>query len=201
MILRQSSKEECNLTEADGSLLLDAKSETKLETMAVSFNEPIFVKEDMSQKKVLVNYESEITDMVSNGETSKSTIDFVENMLPSGVTLETKSSKFVDGEATSTSIEQNSKPIFSERQPKQLQMKSRNEKLHIDLAESFEILSKEKSAIDQQRYTDKVIIQRRHKAGRRTHGSMGCADRNHLNKSNLGQSVVRMRYHSGTASS
>uniref|UniRef100_A0A8R1Y303 polynucleotide adenylyltransferase n=1 Tax=Onchocerca volvulus TaxID=6282 RepID=A0A8R1Y303_ONCVO len=201
IVLPQSNKEECDLMVADSSLLLDAESETKLETVAVSFNEPIFLEEDMSQNNALVNYESEITNIASNEEASKSTINFMGKMPPSGTTLETTSSILVDDETTSTSIEQNSKAILSERQPKQLQMKFRNEKLHIDSAESFEILSKEKSAMDQQRFTDKVIIQRRHKTGRRTHGSIGCADRNHSNKSNLGQSVVRMRYHSGTASS
>lgn len=55
--------------------------------------------------------------------------------------------------------------------------------------------------VEQEQFAGKVIIQRRRKANRRMHGSMGCTGRNHLNKSNLGQSVVRMSYRSGTASS
>uniref|UniRef100_A0A1I7W0D8 polynucleotide adenylyltransferase n=1 Tax=Loa loa TaxID=7209 RepID=A0A1I7W0D8_LOALO len=198
----QSNKKKYDLMEGDGSLPLDAESEMEVETVvAVPPDEPISIEREMSQKNALVNYENEITVIASDGKTPKSTSDFIENVLPSRAGSDTTSSMFVDSRITAASSEQISKTILSERQPKQLQMKSCNEKLHVDSGGSFEVLTKQKNALEQQQFAGKVIVQRSRKANRRMHGSMGCAGRNNLNKSSLGQPVVRMSYRSGTASS
>ncbi|MCP9260168.1 Poly(A) RNA polymerase GLD2 [Dirofilaria immitis] len=192
MVSPQSNKEECEPMKADELIPLDTASEMELETaVVVSFDKSISVEEDMSsfqcsQRNSLVNYESEVTNIANVGKSSKCTIDFIENAPTSRAKPETK---------------QISKTILFERQPKQFQMKSRDEKLHINSTESFEFLTKEKKVMDQQEFADKIIVQRRRKASRRMHVSMGCADRNRLNKSKLRQSIVRMGYRSGTASS
>ncbi|CAG9531104.1 unnamed protein product [Cercopithifilaria johnstoni] len=191
----QSNKEGYDLMEGNGSLLLDPESEMELETaVTVPINEPTCAEQYMSQRNALVNYENEVIHTGSDEETPKSIINFTENVLPSREKSDTTSSMFVDEQVTS-------KAILSERQPKQLQMKSDDEKLHADSTGSFEVLTKEKSGMEQQQFAGKVIIQRRRKASRRMHGSMECTGRNHLNKSSLEQPVVRMSYRSGTASS
>ncbi|KAM3721132.1 Poly(A) RNA polymerase gld-2 [Dirofilaria immitis] len=187
MVSPQSNKEECEPMKADELIPLDTASEMELETaVVVSFDKSISVEEDMSsfqcsQRNSLVNYESEVTNIANVGKSSKCTIDFIENAPTSRAKPETK---------------QISKTILFERQPKQFQMKSRDEKLHINSTESFEFLTKEKKVMDQQEFADKIIVQRRRKASRRMHVSMGCADRNRLNKSKLRQSIVRMGYRS-----
>lgn len=55
--------------------------------------------------------------------------------------------------------------------------------------------------MEQQQFASKVTMQQRRKASRRMHGSIGCTGRHHSDKSSLEQSVVRMNYRSGTASS
>ncbi|KAM3721133.1 Poly(A) RNA polymerase gld-2 [Dirofilaria immitis] len=191
MVSPQSNKEECEPMKADELIPLDTASEMELETaVVVSFDKSISVEEDMSsfqcsQRNSLVNYESEVTNIANVGKSSKCTIDFIENAPTSRAKPETK---------------QISKTILFERQPKQFQMKSRDEKLHINSTESFEFLTKEKKVMDQQEFADKIIVQRRRKASRRMHVSMGCADRNRLNKSKLRQSIVRMGYRSEISS-
>ncbi|VIO96458.1 Uncharacterized protein BM_BM7368 [Brugia malayi] len=196
----QSNKLGYHLIGRDESLPLDAESEMELETaVTISLDERICVEQDMSQKNAPEICENEVTDVARNEGTPKSTNDFTENVLSSGAGLDTTSSIFVDGPPANS--EQISKAVLSECQPKQLQVESHNEKLHVDSALSFEALTKQKSAVEQQQFAGKVIVQRRRKTSRRMHGSMGCAGRNRLNKSSLGQPVVRMSYRSGTASS
>ncbi|VDM18864.1 unnamed protein product [Wuchereria bancrofti] len=198
----QSNKAGYHLIGRDESLPLDAESEMELETaVTIPLDERIYVEQDMSQKNALEICENEITNIASNEGTSKNSNDFIENVLPSGAGFDITSSVFVDGQVTSANSEQISKAVLSECQPKQLQVESHNEKLHVDSTLSFEALTKQKSAVEQQQFAGKVIVQRRRKTNRRMHGSMGCAGRNRLNKSSLGQPVVRMSYRSGTASS
>ncbi|VBB25612.1 unnamed protein product [Acanthocheilonema viteae] len=194
------NKKGCNFMKGNESLLFVPESEMKLETaMAVPLNEPICIEQYMSQRNALVSYENEITDIVSNGETPKSTIDFME-ILQSGVESDITSSLSIDDQVTSTKSEI-SKTVLSECQPEQLQMKSDDEKQRVDLSRSFEVLTKEKNAVEEQQFAGKITIQRRYKTSHRMYGSMGCTDRSHLNKSSLEQPVVRISYRSGTASS
>lgn len=72
--------------------------------------------------------------------------------------------------------------------------------MDVDSSGSFEILTKEKSAMEQQ-FVDKLIVQRRRNVSHRMHSSRECTGRNHSNKSSLEQPVMRMTYRSGTASS
>lgn len=55
---------------------------------------------------------------------------------------------------------------------------------------------------EEKQFAGKLVVQRRPRMAsrRRMYCSMGCVGGN-LNKSSLGQPVVRMSYHSGTASS
>uniref|UniRef100_A0A0R3RPG5 polynucleotide adenylyltransferase n=1 Tax=Elaeophora elaphi TaxID=1147741 RepID=A0A0R3RPG5_9BILA len=207
-VSQQSNKEGYGLMEKDGSLLFDTESQMELEAaVAVPLDEPICVEQYMSQKNALVSYENEVTGIAIDGITSKTTINFIENVLPSeagSATSSNTSSTFVDDQITPINSEQISKAILSESGPEQPQMKSDDGKLHFDSSGSSEILTKEKNTMERKErkeFAGKVIDQPRRKASRRLHGSIGCTDRNHLHKSNLEQPVVRMSYHSGTASS
>ncbi|KAL3998386.1 Cid1 poly A polymerase family protein [Acanthocheilonema viteae] len=119
----------------------------------------------VGQRNALVSYENEITDIVSNGETPKSTIDFME-ILQSGVESDITSSLSIDDQVTSTKSEI-SKTVLSECQPEQLQMKSDDEKQRVDLSRSFEVLTKEKNAVEEQQFAEQPVVRISYRSGSR----------------------------------
>ncbi|VDK68888.1 unnamed protein product [Litomosoides sigmodontis] len=194
----QSDKERYDSMEGGASVLFHSATEMELEiSVDVPLDGPICIEQCMSQKNALVSYENEVTD-TNDGDTPEDAINFIENILPSTAQSETTST-LIDGQITSTSNEP-FRATLSERHAEYLRMKSDDGEVDVDSSGPFEVIIKKKSTTKQQ-FAGKLVVQPRRRVNRRMHSSTECTDRNHSNKSNLEQPVMRMTYHSGTASS